>query len=87
MFVKIIYENFSIFFLETLTKKNPQTSVVAAAGAHLYQCSLFVLHCEREAAFKYNLDEKILSELTDTNATALAVLKLTPWCRRRSCRF
>lgn len=34
--VKIIYENFSIFFLETLTEKHPQTSAVAAAGAHLY---------------------------------------------------
>lgn len=36
IFVKIIYENFSIFFLETLTEKHPQTSAVKAAGAHLY---------------------------------------------------
>lgn len=25
-----------IFFLETLTKEHPQTSVVVAAGAHLF---------------------------------------------------
>lgn len=36
IFVKIIYENFSIFSLGTLTKKHPQTSAVVAAGVHLY---------------------------------------------------
>lgn len=36
IFVKIIYENFAFFFLETLTQKHPQTSAVAGPGAHLY---------------------------------------------------
>lgn len=70
--VKIIYENFSIFFLGNFEWKTPTDICSCGCRCSFVLLRLFVLKSERAAGFKYNIVQNISPALADTLAHTLA---------------
>lgn len=68
IFVKIIYENFAIFFPGNFDSKTPTDICGCGSRCSFVLMWLFVLQREWGAAFEYNLGENISATFTETFA-------------------